>query len=113
MFIKAVSLHQPYASLIRQRKKTIETRKWKIHHRGDLLIVSTLRPELPGFLCGFALCIVNVVDCREMTIDDEKAACCKLYDGAWAWVLSDIRSITPFRCRGAQGIYQVEIEWNV
>jgi len=110
MFIKAVSLHQPFASLIAQGEKTIETRKWRILHRGDLLIVSTQRPKLTGFLCGYALCIVDVYDCRKMTKDDESAACCKIYDGAWAWLLRNIRKIEPFHCRGAQGVYQVEVE---
>jgi len=110
MFIKAISLHQPWASMIAQGPKTIEVRSWPTNHRGDLLIVSTKKPVISPFLCGFALCIVNVVDCRLMNPDDVIEARCKWEDGAWAWVLSDIRKREPFRVRGAQGIYQVEIE---
>jgi len=108
--MKAISMHQPYASITAQGRKTIETRSWQILHRGDLLIVSTQRPKMTGFLCGFALCIVDVYDCRKMTKEDEPAACCKIYDGAWAGLLRNIRKIEPFPCRGCQGIYQVEIE---
>lgn len=111
MIIKAISLHQPYASMIALKSKTIETRTWSTNHRGDLLIVSTRKPELPGFLCGYALCIVDVIDCRPMTLEDEKAARFKWSPGRWAWVLSNIRKIErPFRVRGRQMIYEVEVE---
>lgn len=110
MRIKAISLHQPYASMVAQRSKTIETRNWPTNHRGDLLIVSTKKPEIPGLLSGYALCIVDVVDCRPMNVQDVSAARCQWYPEAWAWVLSDIRQIQPFRVRGYQGIYVVEIE---
>lgn len=110
MKIKAISIHQPWASMIALGPKTIEVRSWLTKHRGDLLIASTKQPVMPGFLCGFALCIVNVVDCRLMNPDDVNEARCKWEDGAWAWVLSDIRRIKPFRVRGKQGIYEVEID---
>ena len=110
MKIQAISLHQPYASMVANGSKIIETRSWPTNHRGDLLIVSTKKPAVPGFLCGYALCIVNLIDCRPMTVNDESEARCKWFNGAWAWVLSDIRRIEPFRVRGYQGIYVVEIE---
>jgi len=111
MIIKSISLHQPWASMIQQGSKTIETRTWYTDYRGDLLIVSTLRPEMPGFLCGYALCIVNLVNCRKMILTDEPGARCKWRPELWAWVLNDIRPIfEPFRVRGQQGIYEVEVE---
>jgi len=110
MIIKAISLHQPWASMIAQGSKTIETRTWPTDHRGDLLIVSTLSPEMPGFLCGYALCVVNLIDCRKMTIED-RGARVKWRPDLWAWVLRDVRPvIEPFRVRGYQRIYEVEIE---
>lgn len=36
--MKAISLWQPWASLIRMQVKTVETRSWKTDYRGDLLI---------------------------------------------------------------------------
>ena len=110
MKMKAISLHQPWASMVAQGSKIIETRNWPTNHRGDLLVVSTRKPELPGFLCGYALCVVNVIDCRRMTVKDESDARCKWRNDLWAWVLSDIRRIEPFRVRGFQGIYELEIE---
>ena len=111
MIIKAISLHQPYASMIAQGSKNIETRTWPTGHRGDLLIVSTLKPEIKGFLNGYALCVVNVVNCRKMLPSDEAGARFGWRDDLWAWVLNDIRPVfEPFRVRGKQGIYEVEVE---
>jgi len=111
MIIKAISLHQPWASMITLGSKTIETRNWPTDHRGDLLIVSTLKPEIIGFLCGYALCVVNLVNCRKMIPTDEAGARVKWRDDLWAWVLNDIRPVLePFRVRGYQGIYEVEVE---
>lgn len=107
--MKAISLHQPWASMVAQGSKTIETRFWSTSHRGDLLIVSTKNPEIKGFLCGFALCIVNLVNCRKMIVSDEAAARVPWRDDRWSWVLAEIRKIEPFPVKGRQGFYEVEI----
>jgi hypothetical protein len=39
--MKALSLHQPYASAIALGVKRIETRGWITHHRGDIAIHAT------------------------------------------------------------------------
>lgn len=110
MKIKAISLHQPWASMIAQGVKTIETRLWYTPYRGELLIVSTKKPEIEGLLCGFALCVVKIIDCRPMLVSDECNARCVWERRLYSWVLDDIRKIKPFRVRGYQGIYEVEIE---
>ena len=108
MKIKAISLNQPWASMIANGKKTIETRRWQTSYRGDLLICSTKKPIIPGLCCGYALCVVTIWDCQPMCKDDEKAACCELYDGAYAWFLKEIQQILPFSVRGMQGFYEVD-----
>ena len=40
MKIKAITLHQPFASLVAWGEKTIETRSWSTKHRGLLAIHS-------------------------------------------------------------------------
>ena len=57
---------------------------------------------------GKALCVVKLVDCRPMTTDDEPAARCRWYEGAWAWCLADIRPVEPVSVRGMLGIYEVD-----
>lgn len=36
--MKVLSLTEPYATLIKERKKKIETRSWKTPYRGELYI---------------------------------------------------------------------------
>jgi len=103
--MKALSVKQPWAGLIASGRKTIETRTWQTQHRGDLLICSSAQPEGPD--SGKALCIVRVVDCRPMTKQDERAACCHLYAGAWAWVLEGVRLIDPVPVKGRLGLYEL------
>lgn len=112
MIIKAISLHQPFASMIASGAKTIETRTWYTSYRGDLLIVSTKKPVIKPvaeYPTGKALCIVKLVGCRRMTIKDEAAACCQFYPGAYAWLLDNIRTVPPIAVRGSQGFYNVAL----
>ena len=108
--MKAISLHQPCATMIRNGRKTIETRTWGTSYRGPLLICSSKNPQVEGHLCGFALCVAELVDCRPMRKADEARAACDLYEGAWAWILEDIRPVEPFRVRGFQRIFEVDCE---
>ena len=108
--MKAISLHQPGASMIADGTKTIETRRWPTKFRGDLLIVSTKKPEVDDLLCGQALCIVNVFACVPMTLDHTEAACCDIYPGAWSWLLNNIRKVKPFPVKGSQGFYEVNFD---
>ena len=106
--MKAISLHQPWASWIAQGKKTIETRFWSTNYRGDLIIASTKKPVYRNLPLGKALCIVNVVNCRQMRLEDETKALCKFAHNLWAWELKDIRPIEPFPVKGSQGFYEVD-----
>ena len=105
--MKALSVKQPWANMIASGKKTIETRIWPTDYRGDLLVVSSRKPDIPP--AGYALAVVRVVDCRPMTKADERAACCPIYPGAYAWVLNNVRTIAPFRVKGQVGIFEVPV----
>jgi hypothetical protein len=107
--MKAISLKQPWANMIANGQKTIETRTWPTKHRGEILIVSSKKPAIDP--AGCAVGILTIVDCRPMTKDDEEAACCELYPGAWAWVLANVRKLAkPFPVKGTLGIYEVDVD---
>lgn len=106
--MKAISVRQPWASMIADGEKTIETRTWSTNYRGDLLIVSSRKPAIAGLPTGQGLCIVRLFDCRPMTKEDEPAAGCELYEWAWAWDLENLRTIEPFEVRGQLGLYEVD-----
>lgn len=128
--MKALSLHQPYASLVAAGLKTIETRPRRTSHRGPLLIVSTLQldaeawkalrftrfRELNDFVeklglpyatalpLGRALAVVDVLDCRPLLPEDEPAAWFYAPQ-RYAWTLGPPRRVKELRVRGMQGLY--------
>lgn len=103
--MKALSVKQPWANLIASGEKTIETRVWATDYRGDILIVSSKQPRIEP--AGCAVAIVELIDCRPMTLSDEPAAKCPIYDNAVAWVLKNIRAVEPFPVRGQLGLFDV------
>ena len=74
MRYKALSVKQPWASLIASGEKTIETRTWPTSYRGELLICSSAQPRIAGKPAGVAMCLCRLVACRPMTWRDEPAA---------------------------------------
>ena len=108
--IRAISLHQPWASYIANGFKTIETRTWETSYKGDIVICSTKNPKIEGLPCGMALCIAEIYGCRRMLNRDEEAAMCIYEPGRWSWLLRNIRKIEPpFAVRGRQGIFEIDI----
>ena len=106
--VRAISLKQPWASMIAEGRKSIETRKWATTHRGEILIVSSKRPTGMGPV-GKALALATLVDCRPMRPSDSVAACCPFRRGIYAWVLEDVRRIRPFSVKGRLGLYGVSL----
>ena len=106
--LKALSLKQPWANMIATGEKTIETRRWPTDYRGLLLIVSSKTPDIPPAGCAVAL--ATLVECRPMTRSDERSARCRVYPGAFAWVLRDIRRLKAFSVRGRLGLYDVIVD---
>ncbi len=108
--MKAISLKEPWASLVLEGKKTIETRVWKTNYRGKLLLCASKNPK--SVISGRAFATANLVDIRPMVKADEKEACCKVYNGAYAWILSDITAINPFAVKGSLGLFNVDYKDN-
>ncbi len=77
--MKALSLKQPYAELILQRKKTIELRKWNTTFRGEFLIHASKHPgpeamKRFGFSSLLVSCIVGkvtLVEVKEYRTEEE------------------------------------------
>lgn len=126
--MKCLSIRQPFASLIfdaiypTTSPKTIETRVWPTLYRGPVLILASAKFH-DGFVLyqkqgnkqtsttavsykddnlptRMAIGVVDLVDCRPMTPEDEVAACCEIYPGAFSWVFENPRKIKPFPMRG-------------
>lgn len=106
--MKAISLKQPWASLVADGIKTIETRKWSTKYRGTLVICSSRKPDI--YPAGFALATAEIYDCKPMVKADEKLACIKVYPKAHSWFLKNIKKIKPIPVKGSLGIYNLDIK---
>lgn len=103
---KAISIRQPHAGRILRCEKTIEVRSWPTNYRGPLLICASLKPTGQGPV-GVALCEVDLIDCRPYVApDDDAAACCE--GEGFAFVLANVRPVTPFAVKGRLGIFNLE-----
>lgn len=120
--MKALSIMQPWTNLILTGHKTIEVRKRRTSHRGDLLLCSSKSPgfnkegmdyfeELIGmpYLFGHALCVARLIDSRPMKKGDEGAAFQEEIDPKMCgWVLEAIRPVVPFEVKGQLGLYEID-----
>lgn len=108
--MKAISIKEPWASMINSGKKTIETRTWKTKHRGKLLLCCSKKP--PGTLSGMAFATCELVDIRPMTDEDEEAAQCENYydtnNIVYSWFLENVKPITPFPVKGKLHLFEVD-----
>lgn len=103
--MKALSVKQPFANMICSGEKTVEQRTWQTSHRGDLIIVSSQKPAINP--AGQTICIVDLVDCVKFTQGHVYDAKCEYIDGAFAWLLADIRPVRNVGISGSLGLYEV------
>ena len=138
--MKAISLHQPWASLIAAGVKKVETRHWPVSHRGPLAVhaakklVSNCGEEvdelcLDEFGCewrrtlprGAIVATANLVACERMIEPSYPTAAGypshnELICGNWqqdrfAWLLEGVQALKlPVPWCGMQGLFNVELE---
>lgn len=131
--MKVLSLTEPYATLIKNGIKTIETRSWKTNYRGKLYIhaSSTKIPkeyknnldlmslvDINNLNYGNIICSCELVDCIEMTskfVNDIKNNQKNEYitgiysKGRYAWILKNIEVLdNPIKVKGHLGIWNLE-----
>ena len=124
--MKVLSIKEPWASLIMNGTKKIETRSWKTKYRGEIYIHASLSKakitksevyELikdMNFKCGYIICKCNLVDCIYMTneyVNDMKTNhyeeyICGHYEvGRYAWIVEDVKVIEPIEAKGKLGLW--------
>ena len=120
--MKALSIREPYASLIMMNIKKIETRSFKTNYRGELYIHASLSKsylydELSSLvkpMYGKIICKCNLVDCVYMTNEfiekikkeNPMEYKCGYYEvGRYAWILEDTLVIEPIETKGKLGIW--------
>jgi len=135
--MKVLSLTEPCATLIYEKKKLVETRSWKTDYRGELYIhaSATKIPKdwkenkefmdlVDGSLnFGYIIVKCNLVDCIYMTreyVEDMKRnnhqeyICGKYEEGRYAWILDDITPLeNPIKAKGQLGIWNYYNELEI
>lgn len=107
--LKALSLRQPYANWVADGSKTLETRTWHTHYRGDLLICASQSGK--GEPKGMAVCLVQLVDVRPMQKKDEQAARVEWSPRLYVWKLTNRRVFKdPFPVKGRLGLFNIEVD---
>ena len=127
--MKALSLTQPWASLVASGAKKVETRSWSTSYRGRLAIHAAkgfplsarnfaseefTLGRLPGRIPrGAILAVVTLADVRRTEeIAPTLSALERLYGdysvGRYAWVLEDVQMLPqPIPYKGALGLFDV------
>ncbi len=124
--MKALSLQQPWAELILQGRKTIETRKWKTSFRGEFLIHASRQVDKKHmFAFGFddlpTGCIVGrakLVDVREYATKDALDADVSqhllrlenLDKKRYGFLLSEVKRVEQRPVKGQLNFF--EVEWQ-
>ena len=128
--MKVLSLTEPYATLIKNGVKTIETRSWKTNYRGKLYIhaSATKMPkeykenkelmslvDINNLNYGNIICSCELVDCIKMTdefINDVRNNRKNEYitgiygNGRYAWILENIEQLdVPIKAKGKLNIW--------
>lgn len=110
----ALSVRQPWASLLAWGEKSIEVRSWSTTSRGRILVHASGRDMVEDGItipAGYAIATVELVDVRPLTHADLEAACMDaMPDGPhFAWVLRDAREIEPVPAEGKLHLWNLDI----
>ena len=132
--MKVLSIKEPYASLIKDGIKKIETRSWKTKYRGKIYIHASIAKlskdkkenkalmnlvDINNLNYRYIICSANLIDCIEMTeefINEVKKNSNEyttgIYQvGRYAWILEDIKILKEkIPAKGKLGIWNYESE---
>jgi hypothetical protein len=133
--MKALTISQPFASLIASGEKWIENRSWYTSYRGPLAIHAGKglqyldREEIKDYPTGsiiatarLSACVVreelqrmafhSITNGSEL-IPGAKVTWKQAFDhahteGPWCWILEDVQRIKPVPMKGSQGLWVPE-----
>lgn len=123
--MKAISIREPFATLIKDGIKHVETRSWKTNYRGKIYIHSCvakdkikdyIQPLIKSELqYGYILCSADLVDCiymdesyieRVKKEDYNNYLCGRYEPGRYGWVLENVEVLEkPIPAKGQLGIW--------
>lgn len=131
--MKVLSIIEPWATLIKEKKKYIETRTWKTSYRGELFIhaskkkinindeyITDLLDLIPNVEMGYGkiICRCKLVDCicidknfkKEISKNKQEYLCGDFNIGRYAWILEEVVPLErTIEVKGQLNIWNYEI----
>lgn len=133
--MKALTLHQPWATLVAIGAKQIETRSWRTHYRGPLAIHAAKKSPLGAVRLAFynpfyaalkaggyepfkplpagvVVATCRLVDCRLIVRiadwpDEPEVELGDYRPGRYMWLLEEVEKLEPpVPARGRQGVWE-------
>lgn len=129
--MKAITISQPFASLIASGDKWIENRTWPTRYRGPIAIHAgkgsqyLSKAALAELPTGVVLAIADLAACVELkdirSIDNRHLRHTAIpgtrktwfdalhhehAEGPWCWILENVRKIKPEPATGKQGLWE-------
>lgn len=136
--MKVLSLTEPFATLILNGSKCVETRGWKTSYRGELYIHASLTniskkdlddKKLMSLVknnrlnFGYIICKCELVDCVYMTkeyVEEMKNnnfqeyICGEYSEGRYAWILKNVIPLEdPIKAKGQLNIWNYYNEFEI
>jgi hypothetical protein len=123
---------EPWATLIKENKKCIETRSWATKYRGELYIHASLKkiklddPKTVKLISlipekemnyGKIICKCTLVDCvymdknflKNIKNNEVEYLCGEYSEGRYAWILKDVQALdNPIYAKGHLSIWNYE-----
>jgi len=132
--MKAITLHQPWATLIAHKEKYIETRGWETKYRGEIAIHAGKKidyeaceqPQIKEVLAkhgydfkelptGVVVATTSIFDCVQIvngtyvpgyTIPRDEYVFGHFATGRYAWILTCTKALEkPVPAKGRQGLW--------
>ncbi len=132
--MKVLSIKEPYASLILNGYKHIETRSYKTNYRGEIFIHASKKSINSNLLNPYVIEIskninmnnghiilkANLIDCIYMddkfidNIKNSNEYKLGMYEiGRYAWILDNIEAIYPIKANGKLNIWNFDGNYQI
>lgn len=122
--VRSLCVQQPWADLLTvidwrdekgeyHARKTIEVRSRNISYRGDLLICSSKKPEIPSRMSGVTCGFVELYDTKpieQFTEEDWAATCIPEAERprkGWGWLMRNPRRVVEMPVKGQLGLFDI------
>lgn len=123
--MKALTIKEPFASLIKNKVKHVETRSFKTNYRGEIYIHAGIskdnlkRTDVMNLIddsklsFGNIICKCTLVDCvymdeefiKQIKKDKIEFICGNYQIGRYAWILDNVEEVKEIPIKGKLGIW--------